>query len=76
MATKKPKGLGRGLEALLGPTVSETPAPSADGQPHELALSELVAGTYQPRTRLDPKQPDLIDWLDNSLDHHYDQSHD
>ena len=53
MATKKPKGLGRGLEALLGPTVSESPAPAADGLPHELALSELVAGTYQPRTRMD-----------------------
>ena len=53
MATKKPKGLGRGLENLLGPTVSESPEPSADGLPHELALSELVAGTYQPRTRMD-----------------------
>jgi len=53
MATKKPKGLGRGLENLLGPTVNESPEPSADGLPHELALSELVAGTYQPRTRMD-----------------------
>ena len=53
MAPKKPKGLGRGLENLLGPTVSESPEPSADGLPHELALSELVAGTYQPRTRMD-----------------------
>jgi ParB family chromosome partitioning protein len=53
MATKKPKGLGRGLENLLGPTVSESPEPSADGLPHELALSALVAGTYQPRTRMD-----------------------
>jgi ParB family chromosome partitioning protein len=53
MATKKPKGLGRGLENLLGPTVNESPEPSADGVPHELALSELVAGTYQPRTRMD-----------------------
>jgi hypothetical protein len=25
MATKKIKGLGRGLEALLGPTVGDTP---------------------------------------------------
>jgi len=53
MATKKPKGLGRGLENLLGPTVNDSPEPSADGVPHELALSELVAGTYQPRTRMD-----------------------
>jgi ParB family chromosome partitioning protein len=26
MVTKKPKGLGRGLEALLGPKVEEPPA--------------------------------------------------
>ena len=26
MVTKKPKGLGRGLEALLGPTVSAVPS--------------------------------------------------
>jgi ParB family chromosome partitioning protein len=45
--------LGRGLENLLGPTVNDSPEPSADGLPHELALSELVAGTYQPRTRMD-----------------------
>ena len=29
MVTKKPKGLGRGLEALLGPKVPTTPAPTA-----------------------------------------------
>jgi ParB family chromosome partitioning protein len=42
MATKKPKGLGRGLENLLGPTVNDSPEPSADGLPHELALYELA----------------------------------
>ena len=26
MVTKKPKGLGRGLEALLGPKVADAPA--------------------------------------------------
>ena len=51
MATKKPKGLGLGLEALLGPTVSDTPAPA--GTPQTLALSALQAGKYQPRTRMD-----------------------
>ena len=32
MVTKKPKGLGRGLEALLGPKVDDaaTAAPAAD----------------------------------------------
>jgi ParB family chromosome partitioning protein len=50
--TKKPKGLGMGLEALLGPKVSDTPAPAA-GQPSTLPLTDLRAGKYQPRTRMD-----------------------
>ncbi len=54
MVTKKPKGLGMGLEALLGPKVSESPAPAANpGQPHSLKLDDLVPGQYQPRTRMD-----------------------
>ena len=57
MVTKKPKGLGRGLEALLGPTASETTsadAPSANpGQPATLLLADMVPGMYQPRTRMD-----------------------
>ena len=52
MVTKKPKGLGLGLEALLGPKVSETPA-GADSQPNALPLSRLLPGKYQPRTRMD-----------------------
>jgi ParB family chromosome partitioning protein len=51
MVTKKPKGLGLGLEALLGPKVSDTPAP--DGPPTTLKLDVLQAGKYQPRTRMD-----------------------
>ncbi|RTL34235.1 MAG: ParB/RepB/Spo0J family partition protein [Burkholderiales bacterium] len=53
MATKKPKGLGLGLEALLGPKVSDTPAPERDGSPGTLKLEQLQAGKYQPRTRMD-----------------------
>ena len=55
MVTKKPKGLGRGLEALLGPKVEEgAPAPSAaEGAPSKLPLDQMVAGVYQPRTRMD-----------------------
>ena len=53
MATKKPKGLGLGLEALLGPKVSDTPAPERDGTPSTLKLEQLQAGKYQPRTRMD-----------------------
>ena len=52
MVTKKPKGLGMGLEALLGPKVSETVAAEPD-RPRTLALSQLRPGKYQPRTRMD-----------------------
>lgn len=60
MATKtnalKKKGLGRGLEALLGThaesgnDAGETPA---DGAPAMMTLERLQAGKYQPRTRMD-----------------------
>jgi ParB family chromosome partitioning protein len=54
MVTKKPKGLGLGLEALLGPKVSDTPHPAAaEGAPSTLKLAQLQAGKYQPRTRMD-----------------------
>ncbi len=55
MVTKRPKGLGRGLEALLGPAVAETPADAgaAEGKPNNLPLEALVPGQYQPRTRMD-----------------------
>ncbi|MBV8621528.1 MAG: ParB/RepB/Spo0J family partition protein [Curvibacter sp.] len=61
MVTKKPKGLGRGLEALLGPKVEEggtaaeaggVPAANS-GVPAMLGLDQLVPGVYQPRTRMD-----------------------
>ena len=51
MVTKKPKGLGLGLEALLGPKVSD--APAAADAPRTLRLAQLRAGRYQPRTRMD-----------------------
>ena len=55
MVTKKPKGLGRGLEALLGPKVEDAPvAPSSNtGLPSQLKVDQMVAGVYQPRTRMD-----------------------
>jgi ParB family transcriptional regulator, chromosome partitioning protein len=58
MVTKKPKGLGRGLEALLGPKVDES-AQGGDGTgpgpglPASLMLGDMVPGMYQPRTRMD-----------------------
>ena len=61
MVTKKPKGLGRGLEALLGPKVDEfaqgvasvTDSGGGVGLPSSLPLADMVAGMYQPRTRMD-----------------------
>jgi ParB family chromosome partitioning protein len=50
MVTKKPKGLGLGLEALLGPKVAEAPVGAL---PTTLRLSLLRSGRYQPRTRMD-----------------------
>ena len=50
MVTKKPKGLGLGLEALLGPKVNDAAVAAA---PTTLRLAQLRAGRYQPRTRMD-----------------------
>jgi ParB family chromosome partitioning protein len=49
---KRPKGLGRGLEALLG----DDPAPravAAEAPTSSLPVARLRAGRYQPRTRMD-----------------------
>jgi ParB family chromosome partitioning protein len=53
MVTKKPKGLGLGLEALLGPKVSDTHRPAGDAPPATLKLAALQPGKYQPRTHMD-----------------------
>ena len=59
MVTKKPKGLGRGLEALLGPKVREASSDGGanpldnSGLPTTLLLTEMVPGMYQPRTHMD-----------------------
>ena len=58
MVTKKPKGLGRGLDALLGPSLGaagadNAPATTPAGTPMMLALERLAPGAYQPRTRMD-----------------------
>ena len=57
MATRKPKGLGRGLDALLGAdaqvigTLGSSKA--GEGSPSTLKLKQLQPGKYQPRTRMD-----------------------
>jgi len=53
IATVKKKGLGRGLEALLGGSADITEAVRSEGLPTVLLLSQMQAGKYQPRTRMD-----------------------
>lgn len=68
MVAKKPKGLGRGLEALLGgdeavldvlqadkrrPDTRTAGKPAAAQGPAVLLIEQLQAGRYQPRTRMD-----------------------
>ena len=45
----KPKGLGRGLDALLGTSVNDRQGDSE----RSLAIDRLMPGKYQPRTRMD-----------------------
>ena len=56
MSTKK-RGLGRGLEALLG-TGNKGAAPDLEVAPgdalHSLPIGDLQPGKYQPRTGMDP----------------------
>ncbi|UCE32471.1 MAG: ParB/RepB/Spo0J family partition protein [Burkholderiales bacterium] len=48
MTSKRPKGLGRGLEALLGPSEE-----AGSGATRVVPLARLRPGRYQPRTRMD-----------------------
>ncbi|WP_312435183.1 ParB/RepB/Spo0J family partition protein [Janthinobacterium sp.] len=50
MATKKLKGLGRGLDALLGGGDFASPEVNT---PTTLPVTQMQAGKYQPRTRMD-----------------------
>jgi ParB family chromosome partitioning protein len=52
VAVKK-KGLGRGLDALLGGSTDITEAVKQQGMPSVLPLDRLQPGKYQPRTRMD-----------------------
>ena len=47
----KPKGLGRGLDALLGG--GQSSAARDDGVLREIVIGNLSPGKYQPRTRMD-----------------------
>ena len=54
-STAKKRGLGRGLEALLGPKAAA--APAAEAQPGEvlrqIPIGQLQPGKYQPRMAMD-----------------------
>ena len=54
---KKPRGLGRGLEALLGPKAAAA-APVLEATPADtlrmLPIDALTPGKYQPRRAMDP----------------------
>jgi ParB family chromosome partitioning protein len=53
MSTMKKKGLGRGLEALLGSPAEIVETAKQEGAPTVLKLEQMQAGKYQPRTRMD-----------------------
>ncbi|GAB2859487.1 ParB/RepB/Spo0J family partition protein [Pseudoduganella ginsengisoli] len=58
MATKKLKGLGRGLDALLGGDLdpsnpASNPATANGHTTQEMSVTVMQPGKYQPRTRMD-----------------------
>ena len=57
MSTTKKRGLGRGLEALLGPKAAAQ-APKLEATPQDalrtLPIDALAPGKYQPRRIMDP----------------------
>ncbi len=59
MAAKK-RGLGRGLDALLGGGDNEAPSTTidADGELRTLAVHAIQPGKYQPRHAMDPERLD------------------
>jgi len=56
MATNKPKGLGRGLDALLGAdaaAINNLGQSAQESSSQQLPITCLQAGKYQPRSRMD-----------------------
>ncbi len=54
MAVKR-RGLGRGLDALLGGIEADSASDVPEGELRELALTDIEPGRYQPRTEIDPE---------------------
>ena len=55
MAAKKKRGLGRGLDALLGGSAGAPADLRKDAELRELAVDLLQPGKYQPRTDMHPE---------------------
>jgi ParB family chromosome partitioning protein len=53
-AMAKKKGLGRGLEALLGIDAGGADAPDTNGELRNVPVERIQPGRYQPRTGMDP----------------------
>ena len=58
MAAKK-RGLGRGLDALLGMDSGPAAEP-AEGELRNIAVGQIQPGRYQPRTGMDPERLDEL----------------
>jgi ParB family chromosome partitioning protein len=56
MSAPKKRGLGRGLEALLGPKAAAAAPPEAQPGEHlrQIPVKQLQPGKYQPRQHMDP----------------------
>src|SRR5664279_981359 len=59
MAAKK-RGLGRGLDALLGGDPGPATQSDADGELRTLAIVTIQPGRYQPRHAMDPERLDEL----------------
>jgi ParB family transcriptional regulator, chromosome partitioning protein len=59
MAAKK-RGLGRGLDALLGGDAEPVTAREADGDLRTLEIHAIQPGRYQPRHAMDPERLDEL----------------
>jgi len=59
MAAKK-RGLGRGLDALLGGDAEPAASSDADGDLRTLAIVTIQPGRYQPRHAMDPERLDEL----------------
>jgi len=59
MAAKK-RGLGRGLDALLGGDAEPASEPNAEGDLRTLVIHSIQPGKYQPRHAMDPERLDEL----------------